>query len=323
MNIEQSKKASPAMVIVAFATVYIVWGSTYFFIQKAVAEFPPFIMGAMRFLIAGSILLLWCIIKGEKVWNPTLIKHAATSGLLLLLIGNGAVIWAEQTLPSSLVAVLVSSVPIWFVLLDRAHWTENFKSRETLTGLFIGFAGVILLFVQRISESMSSANAGAQVLGLLILIVGSMSWAAGSLYSKAKSSSYPATVNTAWQMFAAGIAFLPFAFLSGETKSFSFSTVTPGAWVSISYLIVFGSLIAYSAYVWLLQVRSATQVSTYGYVNPVVAVLLGVFFNNEPMSWIQILGLAIILTSVLLINVAKARKERKRVAVRRVEMAVE
>jgi drug/metabolite transporter (DMT)-like permease len=124
-------------------------------------------------------------------------------------------------------------------------------------------------------------------------------------------------------MFAAGIAFLPFAFLSGETKHFSFAAVSSGAWMAISYLIVFGSLIAYSAYVWLLQVRTATQVSTYGYVNPVVAVLLGVFFNKEPMSWIQVLGLAIILTSVLLINIAKARKEKKVAVKRRMEIAVE
>lgn len=319
MNKEQHTKASTLMVVLAFATVYLVWGSTYFFIQKAVHEFPPFLMGALRFLIAGALMLILCIIKGEKIWNLTLIKHAAIAGFLLLFIGNGAVIWVEQTLPSSLVAVLISAAPLWFVLLDKPHWYENFRSRETLIGLFIGFVGVILLFLQRIIDSSPSTNGIGQTLSLIILITGIASWAAGSLYSKAKSIG-SATVNTAWQMFVAGVVFISFAFVSGEFKAFHFPSVSAGAWMSLSYLIIFGSLLGYSAYVWLLRVRSAMQVSTYGYVNPVVAVLLGAFFNGEKISWVQILGLAIILASVLLINIAKARKEKKNIAAKQTEI---
>lgn len=304
------KEVSTAMVVIAFATVYLVWGSTYFFIQKAVQEIPPFIMGAVRFLASGLLLLLWCVYKKEKLWNPRQIKTAVLSGVLLLFIGNGAVIWAEQKLPSSLVAVLVSAAPLWFVLLDKPKWKENLRSRSILIGLLVGFIGVILLFSEKVTEALSSSGSVAQVIGLLILIIGSMSWAGGSLYSKYKGSG-TAIVNTMWQMLAASIAFGIFSLAGNEWTDFQWQSVSAGAWWSVFYLITMGSLAGYSAYVWLLQVRPATQVSTYAYVNPVVAVLLGVCFAGEHMSIIQVAGLAIILTSVLLINLAKQRKEKQ------------
>ena len=304
------------MVVLAFATVYLVWGSTYFFIQKAIESLPALMMGSIRFLIAGLILLGWCLIKKEKIWNPDQMKSAAVSGLLMLFVGNGAVIWAEQSLPSSLVAVLVSSSPLWFVVLDKPKWKENFRSKSVLTGLIIGFIGVFLLFSERVSAALGSSSQGAQVIGLIILVIGSMAWAGGSLYSKYKSSG-SGTVGTAWQMLAAGLAFLPGSFLNKEWNGFEWSAVSTSAWLSLAYLITFGSLIGYSAYVWLLQVRPATQVSTYAYVNPVVAVLLGVLFAGEQMSWTQVIGLSVILTSVLLINLANYRKKEKQAAVPR------
>lgn len=308
MAASAKKNPSTAMVVIAFATVYLVWGSTYFFIQKAIQHIPALMLGAIRFVAAGLIMLAWCAIKKESLWNWKQIKHAAVSGLLLLLIGNGAVIWAEKSLPSSLVAVLVSSSPIWFVVLDKPKWKENFSSREILLGLVIGFIGVILLFSEQASKALSASGNAIQIVGLLILIIGSMSWAGGSLYAKYKSSG-SGTVNTAWQMLAAGLAFIPGSLIGNEWQSFHVSDVTTSSWLSLLYLIFMGSLAGYSAYVWLLQVRPATQVSTYAYVNPVVAVLLGVLFAGEHMSWLQLAGLAVILTSVLLINLAKYRKE--------------
>ena len=306
------KEASTVLVIIAFATVYLVWGSTYFFIQKAIQGFPPFIMGGLRFIAAGVILLAWCLIKGEKLWNPVQVKNAVVTGLLLLFIGNGAVIWAEQKLPSSLVAVLVSAAPIWFVVLDKPKWKENFTNRAIIMGLTVGFIGVVLLFSEQVSHAFSTPGSIAQVGGLLVVIIGSMSWAGGSLYSKYKSSG-SAIVSTTWQMLFAGIAFTIFSFANDEWSGFQWQAVTTAAWLSVVYLIIMGSLAGYSAYVWLLQVRSATQVSTYAYVNPVVAVLLGVFFAGEHMSILQVTGLAVILTSVLLINLAKYRKEQKQI----------
>jgi len=306
MSIDAKRSASPVMVIIAFATVYLVWGSTYFFIQRAVEHIPPFILGAIRFLIAGGLLLGWCVIRGEKIFNWSHIKPALVSGLLMLFIGNGAVIWAEQSLASSLVAVLVSTAPIWFVVLDQPKWKENFTSKPTILGLIVGFIGVILLFSEQASKALGTGN-GHQVIGLIVLILGAMSWAGGSLYSKYKSTSKSATVNTAWQMMAAGIAFVPGSLLNNEWGTFHIQAVTASSWFALVYLITMGSLAGFSAYVWLLQVRSATQVSTYAYVNPVVAVLLGVLFANEHMSALQITGLAVILLSVLLINLAKYR----------------
>jgi drug/metabolite transporter (DMT)-like permease len=306
---QPTKPASTLLVIVAFATVYLVWGSTYFFIQKAIQHLPPMILGIFRFIIAGLLMLGWCAIKKENISDWKQIRPAIVTGVLLLFIGNGAVIWSEKTMASSLAAVLVSAAPLWFVLLDKSKWKENLTNKGTVTGLIIGFAGVILLFSEQASLAFSSAGTGHQLAGLIILIIGSISWSAGSLYSKYKSTG-SATVNTAWQMIAGGIVFIPFSLLDHEWTGIKWSAIPMDSWLSLGYLIVMGSLAAYSAYVWLLQVRPATQVSTYAYVNPVVAVLLGVFFAHEKMSLVQIIGLAVILGSVLLINAAKYKKSK-------------
>jgi drug/metabolite transporter (DMT)-like permease len=305
-------KKNPAafMVIVAFATVYIVWGSTYFFIQKAIGTIPPFLLGAMRFIAAGLIMLGWTKLRGEKVWVLNDIKHAAISGGLMLFVGTGAVIWVEQYLPSAMVAIMVSSGPLWFILLDKPNWAKNFKSSSTIGGLILGFAGIILLFSEKVISAFSANGSQHDIAGVLILVIGSMAWAGGSLYSKYHPSKSSVSVNIAWQMLAAGIAFIPGSFLSGEIQHLQWNTISSEAWLSVGYLVFFGSIAGFSAYVWLLTVRSATQVSTHSYVNPVVAVLLGVAFANEHISKLQLLGLAIILVSVLMINIVKYRNNR-------------
>ena len=319
-----NKPASTVRVVIAFATVYIVWGSTYFFIRMSVEHIPPMLVGCLRYLTAGVLLLLYCLVTGERVFVWKNIRPAIVSGLLLLVLGNGALIWCEQYLPSSLAAILLASGPIWFVLLDKRKWRENFQSRETIIGLLVGFAGVILLFGEKLMQAFSATAAASsagssvaassatasgswQIFVMVILLLGSVSWAAGSLYAKYKSTGKSNSVNAGWQMLAAGLAFLPASWLSGELSGFHPQAVPLSAWLSVFYLVTMGSLAGYSAFVWLLQVRSATQVSTHAYVNPVVAVLLGLFFAGEKMSSFQWLGLAIILVSVLLINLAKYR----------------
>jgi len=306
-----NKPVSPVMVIIAFATVYIVWGSTYFFLQVALQGFPPMLLGAVRFLIAGSLLLGWCAATGEKAFIIKNIFHASVSGVLLLFVAMGTVIWSEQTLPSAMVAILVSAAPIWFVLLDYPKWNENLKNRWTIAGLFIGFGGVILLFGEQILKAFSVPGVQASIWGMAILVFGSMAWSGGSLYSKYKASGVSGRVNAAWQMLAAGTVFIVVSLLRGEVQHMQWNTVPVNAWLAIAYLIIFGSLAAFSAYVWLLQVRPATQVSTYAYVNPVIAVMLGIFFGHENISLLQIAGLVIILGSVLLINLAKQYKTNK------------
>lgn len=321
MSTTANQPVSTSKVILAFATVYIVWGSTYFFISVAVRQIPPMLVGAFRFLTAGALLLAWCMATGEKVFVWKDIRPAILTGLLLLLVGNGSLIWSEQYLTSSLSAILLASVPLWFVVLDKAKWRENFRSRETIIGLLVGFAGVILLFGEKLLQSLSGGTAAAKSVGgaaaghghnwqfiaLFVLMLGSISWASGSLYSKYKSKAASNAVNAGWQMLAAGIAFLPASWFSGELSHFHWQEVSMTAWLSILYLVTMGSLAGYSAFVWLLKVRPATQVSTYAYVNPVVAVLLGTLFVGDHISMIQLLGLAIILISVLLVNLAKYR----------------
>jgi drug/metabolite transporter (DMT)-like permease len=305
-----NKSASPILVIIAFATVYIVWGSTYFFIQMAIRGIPPLLMGAMRFFIAGSLMLIWCALKGEKLFNRRSIVISAVTGILLLGGGNGSVIWVEQKLPSAMVAILVSAAPIWFVLLDKQNWGVNFKNKSTVAGLIIGFAGVILLFGEQLGGMFAGGSVSSKVPGMLLLIFGSIAWSSGSLYSKHHPSEGSGAVNVAWQMIIAGLLFLPGSILNHEFDNLQLSQVPLKAWLALGYLVVFGSIAAFSAYVWLLQVRPATQVSTYAYVNPVIAVILGMFFANEHVSLLQIAGLIIILGSVLLINLSKYRKAK-------------
>jgi drug/metabolite transporter (DMT)-like permease len=227
----------------------------------------------------------------------------------MLAIGNGIVIWVEQALPSAMVAIMISANPIWFVVLDKRNWRENLTSTATILGLIIGFAGVILLFGEQVANALGGTHNDAKIWGVGLLVIGPIAWAAGSLFSKYKGSSSPARVNTAWQMLIAGIAFLPASALHNEFKGFDITQVPLQSWMAVLYLIFFGSIAAFTAYVWLLQVRPATQVSTHSYVNPVIAVLLGVLFAQEHISWLQIGGLVIILLSVLLINLAKYRKD--------------
>jgi drug/metabolite transporter (DMT)-like permease len=311
MSASETKSASPLMVILAFAIVYLVWGSTYFFIQMAVKGFPPFILGALRFILAGLLMAGWCIIKGEKLFAIRGIKHAVISGILLLFFGNGIIIWVEQSMPSAMVAITVSSAPLWFVLLDKPKWSENFRSKSIIAGMLIGLAGVILLFSEQISQIFSMPESTpVKMSSMVLLLFAAIAWAGGSLYSKYRSAEGSIIVSTTWQIMAAGIAFIPGIFIRNEFSGFQWSEVPSDSWFALAYLVSMGSVAGFSAYVWLLQVRTAMQVSTYAYVNPVVAVLLGVFFANEKITGIQIAGLIIILGSVLLINMARYRREK-------------
>jgi drug/metabolite transporter (DMT)-like permease len=175
MSVAAKKRVSPVMVIIAFATIYLVWGSTYFFIQVAIKHFPPMILGALRFIIAGLILMGWCILKGEKTGNWSQIKPAIITGLLLLLVGNGAVIVAEKWLPSSLVAVLISSSPFWFVILDFPKWRENLANRSIIAGLVFGFIGVSLMFGEKVLNAIFTTGYGDEIIGLFILLIGTIS----------------------------------------------------------------------------------------------------------------------------------------------------
>ncbi|HEY5408096.1 MAG TPA: EamA family transporter [Ginsengibacter sp.] len=304
MQDSSAKQAPIIKVIIAFAIVYIVWGSTYFFVQASERDFPPFVLGALRFFASGILLMLWCASKGYQLVYRPQIKTSFIVGNLLLFIGNGSIIWAELTLPSSFVAVLVSAAPLWFVLFDSRNRKANLNNKHIVIGIITGFTGVILLFSEKIFSGLSTTAGAIQIVSLVVVVAGNISWCVGSLYSKYNSSGNT-IVGAAWQMIFAAISFLIIALCTGEINHFHFHDIHLRAWLSVIYLIFLGSLAGYSAYIWLLQVRPATHVSTNSYVNPVVAVLLGVFFGGETINALQIAALAIILSSVFIINFDK------------------
>lgn len=310
------KEQSPSALNIALAylVVYIVWGSTFFFIEIALRSFPTFILGSIRFIIAGSFLMGYCLLKGYKVLNKADIKHAAMVGFLLLYIDMAAIIWSEQYISSGIVSILSAATAIWFIVLDRPKWKENFSSPAIILGLILGFAGVVLLFAEQIMGSKNDLGQNDKFIAMLVLIAGTIGWTIGSLYSKynkpPKSFRKDGTrveplnviVKTAWQMITAGCAFTLTALITGQYSAFEFKSVYIADWGAMAYLIFMGSILAFSSYIWLLQVRPATEVSTYAYVNPIVALLLVHFFSNHVVTSLQITGLVIVLLSVLLMN---------------------
>ncbi len=306
-----AEEPSRLKVYLAFAAIYIIWGSTYFFIREALDGFPPFMLGGIRFLVAAALLFAWCVATGVSIKPGRDLKTAVITGLLLCLVGNGAVVWVEQSIPSSFVAIVIAVAPLSFVVMDRPQWSVNFRSWNTLLGVVFGFSGVLLLFSEKIAAQLAATEVTPEFSALFVLLLGILAWPAGSIYAKYHPPAIPNLVNSGWQMLVGGLSFMGISLLCREQDVVAWSTIPSHAWFALAYLIVFGSLIGFSAYVWLLQVRPATQVSTYAYVNPVVAVILGVFFGNEHFGWREATGLVIILGGVLLMNLARYRASKR------------
>ncbi|HWB28334.1 MAG TPA: EamA family transporter [Chitinophagaceae bacterium] len=299
------KEPAKSLVIAAFAAVYLIWGSTYVGIALAIKSVPPFLMAGLRFFAAGFILFAWCLATGEKVQPLASFVKSAFAGVLMLGVGTTALIWSEQYLPSGLAAVIVASIPLFFVLMDKKHWRQNFADKFIVTGLVIGFAGIIFLFEGKGSLNLQSSS---QLAGFIVLVVGSLFWAGGSLYAKYAHAEGSTLMKAAVQMMAAGIAAFVAALIAGETHGFAWSNVTASSIYAMLYLVFIGSLIGYIAYIWLLGVRPPALVGTYAYVNPVVAVFLGWLLDNETITMQQIIALLVILAGVLLVNFSKYRK---------------
>ena len=301
------KEPAKALVIAAFAAVYILWGSTYLAIYIALDDIPPFLLVACRFVVAGVLLFAWCRIKGEPMPSLQSFTNMSVAGIIMLFVGTGSLIWAEQHIPPGLAAIIVATVPLWFVLLDKYQWKYHFNNKFIVVGLLIGFAGVVTLFVGKPSGRATAAGDGSQFISIVVLLLGSVAWAVGSLYSKYKPANGSASMKAAIQMIAAGlVSFIP-AFATGEIHRFSPGHVSGSAIAAVLYLITFGSLIGYIAYVWLLSVRPPSLVGTYAYVNPVVALLLSSLFGKELITPHKILALAIILAGVIIVNLSKEK----------------
>lgn len=298
-------------ILLSFAAVYIIWGSTYLALMFGIQSIPPFVLSGLRFLFAGVLLSVWCIlVKKEKTPSSKSIGINSIAGILTLFGGAASVAWAEQYISTGLAAIIVTAVPFWFVLLDKKQWSFYFSNKMIIAGLIVGFAGVIVLVGFDNTNTNQSSNAN-QLAGAFAILVGGIAWTVGALYSKYKPTGSSLLVNVSVQLLAAGVFSMIVSFFTGELKTFSFTAVSSASWLALSYLVLIGSIVAFSCYHYLLKMRPPAQVSTYVYVNPIVALLLGAIFVNEPITWVKVMALTIILSGVLLVNLPKYKTANK------------
>ena len=292
--------SSRAIVILAFAAVYLIWGSTYLAIRYAIETLPPFLMAGTRFLTAGAILFIWTRFKSGRVdfsWAHW--RRAFLVGALLLLCGNGGVTWAEKYIASGLAALLVATEPLWVVMLN---WilTGKRPNAKVFLGVLIGLAGVALLVGDGLRQ-----GSGASVMSFVgtgAVIAATLAWASGSVYANRNPIKATTTLTSGMQMLAGGSLLLLLGLALGEFRQLHFAAAS---WVSLgafAYLTLFGSLVAFTAYSWLLRNVSIARAATYAYVNPVVAVLLGWFLASEPLTLRMAVAAAVIVGSVALIT---------------------
>jgi drug/metabolite transporter (DMT)-like permease len=289
---ERPAAAGRAPLLFAFAAIYVVWGSTYLAIRFAIETIPPFFVAGSRHLAAGALLYGWARARGAAAPTRAQWLTAAGLGALMLLGGNGAVTWSEQRVPSGLAAVIVATVPLWIVLLEGRRPTAR-----VALGLALGLAGIGLL----VGPGEIAGAGRIDPLGALVLVGGSLSWAIGSL--RGRTAALPASpqVSTAAQMLTGGGLLLALGLAAGELPRLAAAEVSARSLLSVGYLVVFGSLIGFSAYVWLMRVSTPARVATYAYVNPVVAVALGAAFGGEPLTLRTLLASAVIVLAVVAI----------------------
>ena len=294
-------------IILAFASVYLIWGSTYLAIRFSIETMPPFLMAGLRFLIAGAMMYVWVRWRGAA--RPTSWVHwrsAAIVGGLLLLGGNGAVVWAEQLVPSGLTALLIATVPLWMVLFDWLRPDGVRPNGLIIIGLSLGFIGLAIL----VGPGELTGNGQVNLIGAAALIFATVSWAIGSIYSRHAPLPASPFLGTAMEMLAGGALLTLAGTFTGEWTRIDLSQISINSWVSFVYLILFGSLVGFTAYIWLLRVVTPARAATYAYVNPVVAVFLGWALAGEPITAQTLFAAPIILTAVAVITTAQGRRAR-------------
>ena len=294
---------SRSRVIAAFVAVYIVWGSTYLAIRYAVETIPPFLMVGTRFLVSGVMLYAWSRWRGAGRPTRTQWRDAFVTGVLLLCCGNGAVAWAEQRVPSGLAALLVAIVPLWMVVVD---WLRPRGVRPTVSivaGIIVGLVGLIVLIGPRTLVG----DGGVDRLASVVLVIASLAWAAGSVYNLYGSRPDSALMSTGLQMITGSVGLLLVGVATGELGALDLAQVSFASWMGWLYLVTFGSLVGFTAYVYLLRTVSPAKASTYAYVNPVVAVFLGWAIAGEPVTMRTLAAAAIILGGVAMITISQNR----------------
>jgi drug/metabolite transporter (DMT)-like permease len=289
-------------ILIAFATIYSVWGSTYLAIRYAVQTIPPFLMLGARFIISGIILFAWSRMRGNPNPTPRQWRNATIAGLFLLVGGNGAVGWAEQTMPSGLTALLVSVLPFWLVFIDWVRPGGRAPRPTVIAGLLLGVIGIFVL----VNPTGGTNATEVSKLGAGILFLGSLSWAIGSFFSRDADLPASGFMRTAIEMIGGGILLLLLGVSFGELRSFDVQHVTRASLYGLLYLTTFGSLLGFTAYIWLFDKVSPALAGTYAFVNPVIAVILGWAVAGETLSFRTLAAAAIVIGAVALITTARA-----------------
>ena len=295
----------------AMSSVYLIWGSTYLAIRFAIETIPPFLMAGTRFLIAGGILYLIRRILGDAPPSRNEWSSAAVIGFFLLVGGNGGVVWAEQYVVSGMTAILVGTAPLWMVLIDLLHPSGTRPNLLAILGLILGFMGISLLIGQ---GQIPGQGATIDLVGSVVLIFASLSWAIGSLYSRRASLPSSPLLWTAMEMLAGGTGLFLLGILTGEVPEVRLSTLSFRSLAGLIYLILFGSWIGLTSYTWLLRNAPTPLVSTYAYVNPVVAVLLGYFLASESITLFTLIAAAMVVGSVALTTRSHQRSVKQKPA---------
>jgi drug/metabolite transporter (DMT)-like permease len=290
--------------LLAFAIIYFVWGSTFLAIRIGVREMPPLLMAAMRFSVAGLVLYIWMISRGAP--SPTARQWMAASLLAIpyFVLDYGLLFWAERRVPSGVAAIMLATIPAFMALSEIIFLRTQTLTIRLAVALLIGCGGVAVLM----SRSLSLGGAPIDRVGAVALIVASLSWSVSSAFTRKLPLPESKAMSSGVQMLMGGVFLFAVAGALGEFRGFQPGAVSRGAWLSLIYLIVFGSIIAFTAYTWLIHHESPTKVGTYAYVNPVVAVLLGYFFGGEALGRRTILGALCILVSVVVITTTRAKK---------------
>lgn len=293
----QNEKKSDMILWLAFGAVYVLWGSTYLALRFVLESMPPFLMAAFRFMTAGAIMLLIARFSKHSWPSAREIKNSSMVGFLLLVIGNGGVVWAEQYVDSGIAALLVTIEPVWVVLLLWMKSNNHKPSPVTWIAIFLGIAGMLVLTGPASLGEMNQINPWA----VASLLISSLSWAIGSVYALQIQTPSSASMNTAFQMLAAGLALLLIGSVRGEWIGLELSAITTNSWLGFLYLIIFGSLLGFTSYGYIVRNASPTSVSTYAYVNPVIAVFLGWWLGNERVGMQTLMAAALLVSAVVII----------------------
>jgi len=298
---EATSKPATWKVLIAFAIIYLVWGSTFFAIRVGVREVPPFLLAGVRFLIAGIALYGWLRAKGTPSPTPRQWGAASLLAVLVFVLDYGLVFWSERRVASGIAAVMLAMIPVFMALGEIVFLRTQRLSWRLGLALLMGMGGVAVL----VGRSVSLGGAPVDAVGACALLVAAFSWSVAGILSRKLPSPSSKVMSSASQMLAGGVLLTLTSASLGEFRGFHVQAVSSSAWLALAYLIVAGSIVAYTAYVWLLHHESPTKVGTYAYVNPVVAVILGYFLGGEPLGPRTVLGTALVLASVVVITTAK------------------